>query len=64
MERWQADADLAGVRDKEALAKLPAEGQEAYRQPRHGGFHQPEEDVCQKNWQSAARLGHEIRMEG
>jgi hypothetical protein len=23
LSRWQRDADLAGVRDKEALAKLP-----------------------------------------
>jgi serine/threonine-protein kinase len=32
MKHWQTDADLAGVRDKDALAKLPAEEQEAWRQ--------------------------------
>jgi hypothetical protein len=26
---WRQDSDLAGLRDKEALAKLPAEGPEA-----------------------------------
>jgi tetratricopeptide (TPR) repeat protein len=31
MKHWQTDADLAGVRDKDALAKLPAEEQEAWR---------------------------------
>jgi serine/threonine-protein kinase len=31
MKHWQTDADLAGVRDKEALARLPAEEQEAWR---------------------------------
>jgi serine/threonine-protein kinase len=31
MKHWQTDADLGGVRDKDALAKLPAEEQEAWR---------------------------------
>jgi eukaryotic-like serine/threonine-protein kinase len=29
---WQTDADLAGIRDKEALARLPAEEQKAFAQ--------------------------------
>jgi hypothetical protein len=32
MQRWQKDADLAGIRDKAALAKLPAEEQKAFTQ--------------------------------
>jgi serine/threonine-protein kinase len=31
LKHWQTDADLAGVRDKDALAKLPGEEQEAWR---------------------------------
>jgi serine/threonine-protein kinase len=31
LRHWQTDADLAGTRDKDALAKLPAEEQEAWR---------------------------------
>jgi hypothetical protein len=31
LPRWKADPDLAGIRDAEALAKLPAEEQEAWR---------------------------------
>jgi hypothetical protein len=31
MKHWQADAALVGVRDKEALAKLPAQEQEAWQ---------------------------------
>jgi serine/threonine-protein kinase len=31
MKHWQTDADLAGVRDNDALAKLPAGEQEAWR---------------------------------
>jgi Flp pilus assembly protein TadD len=31
LQRWQQDKDLAGLRDKEALAKLPADEQEACR---------------------------------
>jgi hypothetical protein len=31
MKHWQTDADFAGVRDKDALAKLPAEEQEAWQ---------------------------------
>jgi hypothetical protein len=30
LKHWQADDDLAGVRDKGALAKLPDEEQEAW----------------------------------
>jgi hypothetical protein len=32
MQHWQQDSDLAGVRDKAALAKLPAEEQKAFTQ--------------------------------
>jgi len=32
MRHWQTDADLAGVRDKEALAKLPAEERQRWQQ--------------------------------
>jgi serine/threonine-protein kinase len=32
MRHWQTDADLAGVRDKEALAKLPAEERQQWQQ--------------------------------
>ena len=32
MAHWQKDADLAGIRDKEALDKLPAEEQKAFAQ--------------------------------
>jgi len=32
LQHWQQDSDLAGIRDKEALAKLPAEEQEACTQ--------------------------------
>jgi hypothetical protein len=32
LRHWQKDADLAGVRDKEALDKLPAEDQKAFTQ--------------------------------
>jgi tetratricopeptide (TPR) repeat protein len=31
LEHWQKDSDLAGVRDKAALAKLPKEEQQAWR---------------------------------
>jgi tetratricopeptide (TPR) repeat protein len=31
LKHWQTDADLAGIRDKDAVAKLPAEEQEACR---------------------------------
>jgi hypothetical protein len=31
LKHWQTDADLAGVRDNDALAKLPAGEQEAWR---------------------------------
>jgi serine/threonine-protein kinase len=31
MKHWQADADLAGVRDKDALAKLPEAERDAWR---------------------------------
>jgi len=30
LKRWQWDRDLAGIRDKAALAKLPAEEQKAF----------------------------------
>jgi hypothetical protein len=30
LRRWQADPDLAGVRDPEALAKLPSQEQKAW----------------------------------
>ena len=32
MQHWQKDSDLAGLRDKEARAKLPAEEQKAFAQ--------------------------------
>ncbi len=32
LQRWQQDADLAGIRDQAALAKLPAQQREACRQ--------------------------------
>jgi hypothetical protein len=32
LAHWQKDTDLAGVREKDALAKLPAEEQKAFRQ--------------------------------
>jgi tetratricopeptide (TPR) repeat protein len=32
LSHWQEDSDLAGVRDKNALAKLPADEQDAWRQ--------------------------------
>jgi tetratricopeptide (TPR) repeat protein len=32
LRRWQKDADLSGIRDKEALAKLPAEEQKSFTQ--------------------------------
>ena len=32
LEHWQQDSDLASIRDDEALAKLPTEEQEAFRQ--------------------------------
>ena len=31
LQHWQEDSDLAGVRDQDALAKLPADEQEAWR---------------------------------
>ena len=31
MSHWQEDADLAGVRDADALAKLPPDEQDAWR---------------------------------
>jgi hypothetical protein len=31
LRHWQTDPDLAGVRDKEALAALPEAEQEAWR---------------------------------
>jgi hypothetical protein len=31
LKHWQTDADLAGIRDKDAVAKLPAEEQDACR---------------------------------
>ena len=31
LKHWQEDSDLAGVRDKDALAKLPADEQDAWR---------------------------------
>ena len=31
LEHWQRDTDLAGVRDADALKKLSAEEQEAWR---------------------------------
>jgi len=30
LSRWQKDSDLAGIRDKAALAKLPADEQKAF----------------------------------
>jgi hypothetical protein len=33
-KHWQTDADLAGVRDTDAAAKIPAEEREARRQLR------------------------------
>ncbi len=32
MKHWQADADSTGVRDQDALAKLPAEERGAWQQ--------------------------------
>jgi hypothetical protein len=32
LSHWQKDTDLAGIRDKEAMAKLPAEEQKAFTQ--------------------------------
>jgi hypothetical protein len=32
LQHWQADADLAGIRDRDAVTKLPAEEREACRQ--------------------------------
>ncbi len=32
MSHWQQDTDLSGLRDKGAVAKLPAEEQQACRQ--------------------------------
>ncbi len=32
LRRWQKDADLAGIRDKDAMAKLPAEQRQACQQ--------------------------------
>ena len=32
LRNWQKDSDLAGVRDKAALARLPAEEQKAFAQ--------------------------------
>jgi hypothetical protein len=32
LQHWQQDADLASVRNKDALAKLPAEEQKAFTQ--------------------------------
>jgi hypothetical protein len=29
LKHWQTDADLGGIRDKDAILKLPAEEQEA-----------------------------------
>jgi serine/threonine-protein kinase len=40
LQHWQADADLAGIRDKEALAKLPAD----------------ERAACQKLWDDVTAL--------
>ena len=31
MQHWEEDADLASIRDKEAVSKLPADEQEACR---------------------------------
>ena len=31
LRHWQEDSDLAGVRDKDALAKLPSDEQDAWR---------------------------------
>ena len=32
LKHWQKDGDLAGLRDKEALAKLPPDEQKAWAQ--------------------------------
>jgi hypothetical protein len=32
LRHWQKDTDLAGLRDKEAMAKLPAQEQKAFTQ--------------------------------
>jgi hypothetical protein len=40
LQHWQDDADLAGIRDKDAVAKLPAEEREA----------------CQKLWADVAEV--------
>jgi len=32
LRHWQKDTDLAGIRDKAALAKLPAQEQKAFTQ--------------------------------
>jgi hypothetical protein len=37
---WQSDADLAGLRDKDALAKLPI----------------PEQEACRRLWADVAAL--------
>ena len=40
LKHWQGDPDLAGVRDEDAVAKLPADEREA----------------CQKLWADVAAL--------
>jgi tetratricopeptide (TPR) repeat protein len=45
MQHWQKDSDLAGIRDKEALAKLPAE----------------ERQVCEKLWADVEALRRQVR---
>jgi serine/threonine-protein kinase len=45
LQHWQKDADLAGLRDKDAVAKLPAEEQEA----------------CQKLWAEVEALLQKAR---
>jgi hypothetical protein len=47
MRHWQQDVDLIGLRDKDAVAKLPADEQEA----------------CQKLWAEVAALLRKAQQE-
>jgi hypothetical protein len=45
LQHWQEDADLAGIREKEAVAQLPADKQEA----------------CQNLWADVAESLQKVR---
>src|SRR5262249_35016855 len=46
MAEWQRDDDLAGIRDQDALAKLPA----------------PERELCQKLWLEVEALRQPVKQ--